>query len=79
LPVEKVEPRDSDTLPEDSLRVNMTLWHETATMAKELKSLGIARSTADLVNQAIRLLFQKVADERLKVARMRILENRGEE
>ena len=58
----------------DSLRVNITLYAQIANWAREIKALGLAKSNSDLVSQAIRCFYNKIVDERLKVARLKALE-----
>jgi len=58
----------------DNLRINITLYGQPATRAKELKQLGFVRNNADLLCQAISTLYQRSVDERLKVLRLKTLE-----
>lgn len=63
----------------DNLRINITLYGQPATQAKELKQSGFVRNNADLLCQAISTLYQRFVDERLKVLRLKTLERTGED
>jgi hypothetical protein len=63
----------------ESLRINLTLHEQPAIQAKELKQLGFARNNADLVSQAITVLYQQVIDQRLKALRLKTLERNEED
>jgi len=57
----------------------MILRAETARMLLELRSRGVIRSYADGVNQAIRLFYDKILEQDLSVARLKIIKlKRGE-
>jgi hypothetical protein len=66
--------KHKETKTGDNLRVNITLYGQPATQAKELKQLGFVRNNADLLCQAISTLYQRFVDERLKVLRLKTLE-----
>jgi hypothetical protein len=63
----------------ENLRINLTLHGQPAIQAKELKQSGFVRNNADLVSQAITVLYQQVIDQRLKVFRLRTLEGNEED
>ena len=63
----------------ESLRINLTLHGQPAIQAKELKQLGFVRNNADLVNQAVTVLYQQVIDQRLKALRLKTLERDEED
>jgi hypothetical protein len=48
-----------------------------AKWARGIKEQGLATSNHDLVNQAIRALYNHIVNERLKVARLQTLEKAG--
>jgi len=58
----------------ETLRVNIQLKGICAEWAKEIKELGLATSNHDLVNQAVRALYENITNERLKIARLKALE-----
>ena len=64
---------------QESLRINITLHGQVVSWARELKSLGLVRSNADLVCQAVACLHNKIVEERLKEARLKALEKASEE
>jgi len=59
----------------ENLRINISLKGLYAKWAKEVKESGLATSNHDLVNQAIKALYMQIADERLKIARLKALED----
>jgi len=63
----------------DNLRINVTLYGQPATQAKELKQSGFVRNNADLLCQAISTLYQRFIDERLKALRLKTLERAEED
>jgi hypothetical protein len=67
--------REKDT---ETLRVNICLKGITAKWAKEIKDLGLATSNHDLVNQAVKALYQNITNDRLKIARLKALETAEE-
>jgi hypothetical protein len=58
----------------ETFRVNILLKGLCAEWAREIKELGLVTSNHDLVNQAVTTLYEKITDERLKIARLRALE-----
>jgi hypothetical protein len=70
--------RDLSGEAQASLRVNITLKGVIAKWALEIKKSGLATSNHDLVNQAIKALYARITNERLKIARLKTLENAGE-
>jgi hypothetical protein len=58
----------------ETLRVNILLKGIYAKWAKEIKELGLAISNHDLVNQAVKALYENITNERLKIAKLRALE-----
>jgi len=58
----------------ETLRVNILLKGICAEWAKEIKELGLATSNHDLVNQAVKVLYENITNERLKIARLKALE-----
>ena len=62
---------------QETLRINITVEGLYAKWAKEIKEQGLATSNHDLVNQAIKALYNHVINERLKVARLQTLEKAG--
>ena len=61
------------------VRLSLTLRGETAKILLELRARGIVRSYADCVNQAIRLLHEKVIEQDIRSARLKALQNGFEE
>lgn len=59
--------------------VNAQAFTKPAAQARELKQLGFVRSNADLVSQAVNVLYQQVIDQRLKTFRLKALERVEEE
>lgn len=77
--LEKSIKKHKETKTGDNLRINITLYGQPATQAKELKQSGFVRNNADLLCQAISTLYQRFVDERLKVLRLKTLERTGED
>jgi hypothetical protein len=77
--LEKSIKKRKETKTSDNLRINITLYGQPATQAKELKQSGFVRNNADLLCQAISTLYQRFVDERLKVLRLKTLERTGED
>ena len=77
--LEKSIKKHKETKTSDNLRINITLYGQPATRAKELKQSGFVRNNADLLCQAISTLYQRFVDERLKVLRLKTLERTGED
>jgi hypothetical protein len=77
--LEKSIKKQKKTKTGDNLRINITLYGQPATQAKELKQSGFVRNNADLLCQAISTLYQRFVDERLKVLRLKTLERTGED
>jgi hypothetical protein len=77
--LEKSIKKHKETKTSDNLRINITLYGQPATQAKELKQSGFVRNNADLLCQAISTLYQRFVDERLKVLRLKTLERTGED
>jgi hypothetical protein len=76
---EKPTKKNKRTKTGDNLRINITLYGQPATQAKELKQSGFVRNNADLLCQAISTLYQRFIDERLKVLRLKALEGNEED
>lgn len=58
----------------ESLRINTTLYGELSKKAKELKQLGVARNSADLIRLAVSCLYKQSVEDRLKTLRLKALE-----
>lgn len=71
--------KTSKTSSEQSLRINITIFGEPVSQAKELKQLGFVRSNSDLVIQGINTFYQQVVDQRLKTLRLKTLEKKEDE
>ena len=53
-------------------RIRVNSWIKNPELARklaELKQAGLVRSNADLIAQGIRLLYERLLDERLKTTR----------
>jgi hypothetical protein len=64
--------------PRETLRINIMLKGLYAAWAKEIKDCGLATSNHDLVNQAIKMLYMSLTDERLKIAKLKAMEKAQE-
>lgn len=62
-----------------SLRLNTTVYGQPAVWAKELKDEGVIRNNADLICQAISALYERFVNERLKILRLKTLEENKED
>lgn len=56
------------------IRLSMTLFGETAKILAELRARGVIRSYSDGVCQGIRLLYEKILEQDLRSARLKVLE-----
>jgi len=59
--------------PQLKVRLSMVLRAETAKKLLELRSRGVIRSYADGVNQAILLFYDKILEQDLCAARLRVI------
>lgn len=59
---------------QESLRINTTIKGIYAKWASEIKNSGLTTSNRDLVNQGIKAFYNNIAEERLKIARLKSLE-----
>jgi len=77
--MEKTKTTHKENRHKETLRINITLKGSYARWAREIKEQGLTTSNHDLVNQAIKALYMLLADERLKIARLKALEKAEEE
>lgn len=57
------------------VRLNLTLRGDIARILVELRARGIVRSYADCVNQAIRLLYEKIIEQDIRSARLKAFQD----
>lgn len=69
---------ENDNKSKVKVRLNMILKAETARILLELKNRGVIRSYADGVNQAIRLFYDKIIEQDLRSARLKVLRDSNE-
>ena len=61
------------------VRLSMILRGETARILIELRARGIIRSYSDGVCQGIRLFYNKILEQDLRSARLKVLRDSGQE